>query len=95
MAALIHRRDRIDEAASTAVVATALGGVASRLIALAASPLIGLFFDSDDRGDPPPISGLLLLRTLVVPEALLQRRFSFLRRMIIEPAGCSPSASRR
>ncbi len=31
---------------------------------------------------------MLLVRSLpVVPEALLQRRFSFLRRVIVEPAG--------
>ena len=33
------------------------------------------------------MSGLLFVRSLqVVPEALLQRRFSFLRRVIVEPA---------
>jgi PST family polysaccharide transporter len=87
LAALIHRRDRIEEAASTAVFSTALGGVLFSLVALAVSPLIGIFFDSDRIGAlAAAVSGLLLLRSLqVVPEALLQRRFSFLRRMIIEP----------
>lgn len=87
LAALIHRRDRIEEAASTAVFSTALGGVGFSLLALALSPLIGVFFDSERIGAlAAAISGLLLLRSLqVVPEALLQRRFSFLRRMIIEP----------
>ena len=87
LAALISRRDRIEEAASTAVFSTALGGVAFSLLALAASPLVGLFFDSDRVAAlAAAVSGLLLLRSLqVVPEALLQRRFSFLRRMVIEP----------
>jgi PST family polysaccharide transporter len=87
LAALIHRRDRVDEAASTAVVSTAIGGFMLSLTALALSPLIGSFFGSDRIGDlAAALSGLLLLRSLqVVPEALLQRNFSFLRRMIVEP----------
>ena len=87
LAALISRRDRIEEAASTAVFSTALGGIAFSLVALAASPLVGLFFDSDRVAAlAAAVAGLLLLRSLqVVPEALLQRRFSFLRRMVIEP----------
>ena len=87
LAALISRRDRIEEAASTAVFSTALGGVAFSLLALAASPLVGLFFDSDRVAAlAAAVSGLLLLRSLqVVPEALFQRRFSLLRRAVIEP----------
>jgi PST family polysaccharide transporter len=89
LAALIHRKDRLDEAASTATVATLLGGVALTLVALAASPLIGALFHSAQVGRVAAVSsGLLLIRSLlVVPEALLQRRFSFLRRLVIEPAG--------
>jgi O-antigen/teichoic acid export membrane protein len=89
MAAVIQRRDRVEEAASTAVVATASAGLGFGLLALAASPLMGLFFDSDTVGEvAAATSGLLVLRSLmIVPEALLQRQFSFLRRLIIEPAG--------
>jgi O-antigen/teichoic acid export membrane protein len=88
MAALIHRRDRIDEAASTAAISTVLGGLAFGLVALAASPLIGAFFDSDRVATlAAASSGLILVRSIrIVPEALLQRRFSFWRRMLIEPA---------
>jgi len=87
LAALIHRRDRMEAAASTAVVSTALGGLTFSLLALALSPLIGDFFNSDRVGDLAAVmSGLLFVRSLqVVPEALLQRRFSFLRRVIVEP----------
>lgn len=87
LAALIQRRDRVEEAASTAVISTALGGILFALAALAASPLIGLLFDDHEIGElSAALSGLLFLRSLqVVPEAILQRRFSFLRRMIIEP----------
>ncbi len=89
MSAVIHRKDRVDEAASTAVVACAAAGTGFALLALAVSPLMGLFFGSDTVTKiAAASSGLLLLRSFqVVPEAMLQRRFSFLRRMIIEPAG--------
>lgn len=87
LAALIHRRDRIDEAASTAVISTAVGGLLVSLLALLASPLVGAFFSSDRVGSlAAGASGLLFIRSLrVVPEALLQRRFSFWRRMLVEP----------
>ena len=89
MAALIHRADRLDEAASTAVLATVGGGFFFGLLALAASPLLGLFFQNDRVGEiGAAMAGVLLIRsTIVVPEALLQRRFSFLRRMVIQPVG--------
>ncbi len=89
MAALIHRPDRIEEAASTATVSTAVAGLVSRLVALAVSPLIGLIFDSDRVGEVAAVTaGLLLLHPFqVVPEALLQRRFSFLRRVDRRAAG--------
>jgi O-antigen/teichoic acid export membrane protein len=89
MAALIHRPDRIEEAANTAVITTFFSGLGLALLALAASPLIGLLFDSSTVGRiAAATSGLLFLRSLpVVPEALLQRQFSFLRRMVVEPAG--------
>jgi O-antigen/teichoic acid export membrane protein len=89
MAALTHRPDRIDEAASTATISTAVSGVVFSLLALAASPLIGLIFDSSRvTSVAAAVSGLLLLRSLmVVPESLLQRRFSFLRRVVIDPVG--------
>lgn len=89
LAALVHREDRLDEAASTATVSTTLSGLALTLAALAASPLVGALFHSARVGNVAAASsGLMLLRTLpIVPEALLQRRFSFLRRVVIEPAG--------
>lgn len=88
LAALIQRPDRIEEAAATAVLATLAAGVAFALAALAASPLIGLFFDSREIGlVAAALSPWILVRqAAVVPEALLQRRFSFLRRLVAEPA---------
>jgi O-antigen/teichoic acid export membrane protein len=88
MAAVIQRRDRVEEAANTAVLATVAGGVGLGLVALALSPLIGLFFDSSTVGEvAAAMSGIIFVRTLsAVPDAVLQRRFSFLRRMVVEPA---------
>jgi PST family polysaccharide transporter len=87
-AAVIHRPDRIDEAASTAVVATAVTGIGFSLVALATAPLVGAFFDSDDVTILAAASaGTVFVRTIAtVPDALLQREFSFLRRLVIEPA---------
>jgi O-antigen/teichoic acid export membrane protein len=87
MAAIIHRRDRLEEAASTAVVSTFLGGILLSLAALAISPLIGSFFQhSRVTTIAAASSGLIFLRTVaIVPEALLQRQFSFMRRLIIDP----------
>ena len=86
-AALIHRRDRLEEAAATAVVATVLAGVLIALLGLAISPLLGSFFDSGTVTDVAAVmSGVLFLQSArMVPNALLQRRFSFLRRLIVDP----------
>lgn len=88
LSALVYQRDRIEEAAATAVVSTFVAGLGFSLVALALSPVIALIFDSDTVGGvAAAVSGVVFLRTMsVVPEALLQRRFSFLRRMIVEPA---------
>ena len=46
MAALINRRDRIDEAASTAFFSLLAGGVLLSLGAVALAPLVGLYYHS-------------------------------------------------
>ena len=88
MAALVQRRDRIEEAAATAVYASFAAGLGFALLALALSPLVGLFFGSYEIGSiAAAMSGIILLRSLdQVPSAILQRRFSFLRRTVVEPA---------
>ncbi len=88
LSALVYRRDRIEEAAATAVVSTFLAGLVLSLGALAAAPLLGLYFGDDTVGEvAAAVSGVLFFRTLaVVPNALLQRRFSFFRRLVVEPA---------
>jgi O-antigen/teichoic acid export membrane protein len=88
MSALVYRRDRVNEAAATAVIATVIGGLVVALALLALAPLIGFFFGSATiAGVAMAVSGISLVRaTGVVPDALLQRRFSFLRRTVVEPA---------
>jgi O-antigen/teichoic acid export membrane protein len=85
--ALVYRRDRIEEAAATGTVSTILGGIAFSLISLALAPVIGaLFHSSTVTGVAAAASGLAFLHTsAVVADALMQRRFSFVRRTIVEP----------
>ena len=87
-AALVQRRDRIEEALNTALVATVLAGVGLGLVGLALSPLVGLFFGNSEIGlVAAAVSGYFLLRQAnVVPDALMQRRFSFVRRVVLDPA---------
>lgn len=88
-AAVIQRRDRIEEAASTAVVATVLAGIGLGLAALAASPLIGRVFQSHQVTlVAAAASGWIVVRSFaIIPDALMQRRFSFVRRAVIDPLG--------
>ncbi len=101
-AALVHRRQQLEEAINSAFLATIVSGVGLTLIALAAAPLIGLFFHSHETGVVAAVlSGWMLLRLLaIVPDALLMRRFSFSRRVFIDPlatiffaAGAIPAAA--
>jgi O-antigen/teichoic acid export membrane protein len=85
--ALIRRRDRLEEAANTAFLSLLISGLLLTAAALAIAPLVGLFFGSGRIGLlSAALSVALLLQALsVVPDALLQRRFSFLRRVAIDP----------
>lgn len=86
--AVIQRRDRVEEAASTATVATLTSGVVFSLLALVTAPLVGMFFDSDQVTALAAASaGTIFLRSSAsISDAMLQRRFSFLRRLVVEPA---------
>src|SRR5919205_501543 len=88
-AALVRRDEAVDEAASTVFFATAAAGAGFALLALAAAPLVGLFFGSGRVGAvAAAMSGILFVRSLgIVPNTLLQMRFSFLRRVVVGPAG--------
>lgn len=86
-AALIQRKDRIEEAQNTAVVACFAGGLLAGLAALATAPLLGLFFDSGEIAAlAAASSGVILVMVMaVVPNAILQREFSFLRLLVVDP----------
>lgn len=87
--AIIQRRERVEEAASTAVVSSLLAGATLALLSLALSPLVTLFFHNERAGAiTAALSGWSLLRcAAIVPDALMQRRFSFVRRLVVDPAG--------
>ena len=89
LAALITRQDRIDEAISTAFFTLLITGVLLMLGSLALSPLIGLAFGSSRvTAVTAALSAWLLIRALtIVPDAVLQRNFSFLRRVVVDPLG--------
>jgi O-antigen/teichoic acid export membrane protein len=87
LAALLTRRERFEEAANTAFVWNVVSGGGLALISLGVSPLIGVVFrDRGVAGVSAALSGILWLRALsIVPDTMLQRRLSFLRRMVIDP----------
>ena len=89
LSAIINRRDRIDEAASTAFFSLLIGGSLLAIGSLALSPLMGLYFHSHEvELLTAALSGWLFLAALtVVPDALLQRRLSFARRVAADPLG--------
>ena len=87
LAAVIQRRDRVEEAANTALVSTVAAGLGLGLLGVAVAPLIGLVFESRTIGlVAAAMSGTFVLSSgQLVPQALLQRRFSFLRRVVSDP----------
>lgn len=85
--AVVQREDRLEEAKSTAVAATVVGGLLFSLVALAIAPLLGALFDNGDVTTlAAASSGLILVNTLaVVPNAILQRRFTTVRLTVVDP----------
>ena len=85
--AVVQRQRGGEEVPNTAFLSTLASGVIMTILALAAAPLLGLFFHSHEvELIAAVMSGWLLLRMVeIVPQALLQRRLSFLRRMIVDP----------
>ncbi len=86
--ALVQREKDVEDAADTVFWATAASGLVMSLAALAASPLVSLIFRDPRAGEIAAItSGMLLMHALTnVPDGLLQRRFNFKRRLIVDPA---------
>ncbi len=89
LAALIQRRERVEEAFDSAFVASLAVGLVLTLAGVAAAPLVGLFFHSFRTGEIAAVmAGSVLLRmALITPSARLQRRFSFVRRGLLDPLG--------
>ena len=87
-AGLVQRRGDLADADETVFRVTLMVGAAASLGCLAASPVIGIIFNSRTAGlVTAATSGLLLLHALTnVPEAVLQREFSIKRRLIVGPA---------
>jgi O-antigen/teichoic acid export membrane protein len=90
-AALIQRRDGLEAAAATAVLSTLATGIGLALIALALSPLVGLYFGSGEIGLlSAALSGVLIVNAAtVVPDALMRRRFAFVRRVVVDPVNAA------
>lgn len=95
LAALIQRRDRLQAALESAFVATVGAGLLLTALALLTAPLIGVFFSSGAIALLAAVmSATMLLRlAVIVPNALLQRRFSFMRRVAIDPLGSAVFAA--
>ncbi len=89
LGAVIQRRNRLEEAFNSAFVASLAAGLGLTLVALAGAPVVGLVFGSRTVGwVAAAMSGTMLLRlAVIVPDALLQRRFSFFRRVLVDPLG--------
>lgn len=88
-AAVVQRRDRLEAAAATALVSRIVSSIVLALIALAASPLVGLYFGSSEIAlVAAALPGVLVVNAITaVPGALLQRRLAMRRWLIVEPAG--------
>jgi len=87
-AALVQREGNVEDVADTVFWVTAGIGVLTSLAALAAAPLVAMVFRSEQAGQVAAVtSGMLLMYALTnVPDGLMQRRFNFKRRLIIDPS---------
>ena len=87
-AALIQRRDRIEEAMATAFAATLASGIGLALLSAALAPGVGWLFGGQEMVAEIALAlaGIHILNGLhVVPNALLQREFAYVRKATIEP----------
>lgn len=85
--ALVQRQDRIDDVTATVFWSTLLAGVGWAVLALACAPLMAWIFGSEVVGLIAALSsGTIVLHALTyVPDALMQRRFDFRERYIVQP----------
>lgn len=93
-AALVHRGREVEDAANTVFWVSLVMGTLMSLTALAVAPLLTLYFDDRLVGLVCAATcGTLLIHSLLnVPEALMQRKFNFKRRLIVDPTTASTFA---
>lgn len=86
--ALIQRAHNLEDAADTVFWATIVGGLLMSLATLAVAPVVAIVFDSRTAGAICAVtSGILLLQSFTtVPDSLMQRRFNFMQRLIVNPS---------
>jgi PST family polysaccharide transporter len=85
--ALVQRESRLDDVADTVFWVTLLTGVGWAVVTVASAPLMSRIFGSDTVGLITAVSaGTIVLHALTtVPDALMQRRFDFRPRLIVQP----------
>lgn len=85
--ALVQREDRPDDVAATVFWSTLLSGIGWALLTVASAPLMSWIFGSATVGLICAASaGTIVLHSLTyVPDALMQRRFDFRGRYIVQP----------
>lgn len=85
--AVIARHDEVQKAASALFWTSAGLGILFSVVALAAAPVVGMVFQSPTVGAvAAAVAGTVALQSLTVaPDSLMQRRFDFRRRMIVDP----------
>ncbi len=86
--ALVQRQHGLEDAANTVFWASLCGGLLWALAAAAAAPLVAWAFDSETAGLIAAASaGTILLHALTnVPDSLMQRRFDFRQRVVVQPS---------
>jgi O-antigen/teichoic acid export membrane protein len=85
--ALVQSENRVDDVAITVFWATLLTGIGWAAVAVLCAPVISRIFHNDTVGLISAVSaGTIVLHALTyVPDALMQRRFDFRERMIVQP----------
>lgn len=85
--ALVQWRGDVEKAANSVLLATLASGVGLTLLGLALAPLLGAVVGRELVTQIAlATAGILLLRAAsVTPDALMQRRFSFARQVIVPP----------
>ena len=85
--ALIQREGEVEDAADTVFWVTFVTGLGLAVLSLVTAPIVGIVFKSEVAGTIAAVSsGAVVLHALTnVPDGLMQRRFNFKRRLIVDP----------